>query len=144
MPAIPKEQLRQHLLMCLINNQMVDAALSAMSYTLLGATAAAKPALRDPTRYVVSEGQDDTRINTMTLTTAFTLDELLNHTDQFIKLLGNWWDGTLCASQFKVMWDTMRISLVPCGDDKYAIRTIYLAVPTPRDIVVHEPDPEAK
>ena len=123
------------LVQCLINNQLFDAALSTMGYTLAGMAVRENPRLADPAQYfhshirggIVPEGTPEISIDSVLVYPGFEIEGILNIAEHTVQCIGDRWMGLLDWNTRTVVWDSVRVGFVPSGDEDhggYEIRLI--------------------
>lgn len=126
--SLSPERLTWALQLCLLNNQLFDAALSAMAYTLLGMAALADPGLRDPAKYVMMPDMP-ANVHQIDLPGHMLLHELTSAGADLARALGNEWNRILIENAGKVVADSVHAGLIPASNGTYILRMIYMVVP---------------
>jgi len=131
-PSVPVLDVKGILLQCLINNQLFDAALSAMGYTMMGLALRGNSELVNQKRYFDSairgnsspDALPEIFFATKTIVT-ITISTLLQRADELVKGLGVAWESLLADPDRAIVWDSVRVSFVPAGGNTYNLILIY-------------------
>ena len=110
------------LIQSLINNQLFDAALSAMGYAMMGLAVRENKELLNTDRYFQSGIQgfyspdNSPEISFESkLVDSVTLEGLLQRADDLVVALGQAWEQLLSDPDHAVVWDSIRVAFVPGG-----------------------------
>ena len=126
-------QLRCLLVGCLQKNDMFDAALSAIGYTLAGMAIRKNPKLIDVSRYYdpgdIHPPPDDLpHFGLARVTVAETrIDSLFSNALRIVEAISNDWDHILGYSNIVPVYDTVRVAFTPTPYG-YSIQLVYVYV----------------
>jgi len=125
------------LVQCLINNQLFDAALSAMGYTMLGTILRDHEDLVDPRKYYrsnitarsIPEDLPCIKIVERVVCEA-RLPFIVERCESFLDIVKSAWDDILDSPGHAVVWDSVRIAFIPSikMETTYQIRLICATV----------------